>query len=304
MVDQDKIIRYVAMKGLVLPIQLSSELKQSTIITGAILSELVSEKKLKISDTKVGGSPVYYIKEQKHRLQELYKYLNEKDKRAYDLLKQKKVLRDAELTPLLRVSLRKIKDFAKPVEVNLRSGRELFWRWYLVPTEEVEAIIRSFFETPKPGQGPEPKQKPAAGREPARPQQPTPEKKESTEKQGQPTLQQKLTKDEPIKDTLHEKTKRFFNNKNIIIKSIDIIRKNSEIDYILEVPSSVGNIAYYCKAKSKKRCNDSDLASAFVQGQMKKLPVLFISTGNLTKRAKDMLGTEFRNLKVKMLKGG
>ncbi len=301
MVDQDKIIRFVAMRGLVLPVQLASELGQSTIITGAILSELVREKKLSISNTKVGGSPVYYIKEQRHRLQELYKHLNEKDKQAYDLLKQKKVLRDIELSPLMRVSLRKIKDFAKPVEVNLRSGRELFWRWYLSPAEEAESIIRSFFQEPKAEPKPAPEQ-------PQKEEKvPPPQKKEEQQeapKKEPAGAQQKLAKQDPQKDSLHDKTKKFFNTKNIVIKSISIIRKNSEIDYVLEVPSSVGSIAYYCKAKAKKRCNDSDLASAFVQGQMKKLPVLFITTGDLTKRAKEMLGTEFKNLKVKLLKGG
>jgi len=299
MIDKTKILQYVALKGLILPVQLASELKQSTIITGAILSELVREKQLQVSGTKVGGSPVYYLKQQRHRLQELYKYLNEKDKRAYDMLKEKKALRDTALTPLLRVSLRNIKDFAKPVEVNLKSGKEIFWRWYLTPFEEIEAIIKSIFEKPKETVA---KAEEKAKEAPKPPEKPKPEVILAEKPREQAKLEPRA--EQVVKDSLHAKTKKFFNNKGIIVKNVEIIRKNSEIDYLIEVPSSVGNIEYYCKAKSKKRCNDSDLASAFVKGQIKKMPVLFITTGDLTKKAKEMLGTEFRNLKVKILKGG
>ena len=79
------------------------------------------------------------------------------------------------------------------------------------------------------------------------------------------------------------------------------IRKKSEIDLIISVPSGVGNIEYFCKAKNKKRINHADLSSAFVQGQLKKLPVLFITTGSLTKKAKEMLGNEFKNIKINKL---
>jgi len=105
---------------------------------------------------------------------------------------------------------------------------------------------------------------------------------------------------EPEGDALHNKTKKYFNDKNITIKQVEVIRKGSEIDYVLEIPTPVGSITYYCRAKSKKRCNDSDLASAFVQGQQKKLPVFFLAN-DLTKRAKEMLNSEFKNMLVKKM---
>jgi len=65
--------------------------------------------------------------------------------------------------------------------------------------------------------------------------------------------------------------------------------------------SSVGYLRYYCKAKAKKRVNDGDLSSAYVQGHLRKLPVLFLSYGEPTKRAKEMLGKEFRNILFKKI---
>ena len=67
------------------------------------------------------------------------------------------------------------------------------------------------------------------------------------------------------------------------------------------MPSVVGEVDYYCKARKKKRINDGDLSSAYVQGHVKKLPVLFLTTGELTKKAKEMLGKEFQNMIVKQV---
>ncbi len=320
MQDDDQIIRFIRSKGPILPVQLAGELKKDMIIAGAVLSNLAGSRKVLISNTKVGGSPVYYLPDQAYRLQDLYKYLNEKDKRAYDLLKQRRVLRDITLTPLLRVSLRNIKDFAKPVEVTVGRTKEIFWRWYMTSPQDAETIIKSFFkeqEKEKPAERPKEKEMPGPAEHPVPAEQPKPQAlpvpisepapvkhvpKEQEEFIRQKEDQQRLkVPEEPKNDSLHVKTKKFFNNKHIIIRNIEVIRKNSEIDYIIDVPSTVGNINYYCKAKSKKKVGDSDLASAFVKGQLKKLPVLFLTVGDLTKKAKEMLDEEFQNLKVKKI---
>ena len=43
------------------------------------------------------------------------------------------------------------------------------------------------------------------------------------------------------------------------------------------------------------------MSSAYVQGHLKKLPVLFISYGEPTKRAKEMLAKEFQNIVFKKI---
>ena len=63
----------------------------------------------------------------------------------------------------------------------------------------------------------------------------------------------------------------------------------------------MGGIQYYCKVKEKKRANDGDIASAFVQAQAQKLPILYIATGDLTKKAKSMLEKEFKHVKLAKL---
>jgi hypothetical protein len=43
------------------------------------------------------------------------------------------------------------------------------------------------------------------------------------------------------------------------------------------------------------------MAAAFVQGQLRKLPTLLLSTGTLSKKAKEMLGKEFKGMVVKQI---
>ena len=80
-----------------------------------------------------------------------------------------------------------------------------------------------------------------------------------------------------------------------------MVKRNSEIDFIVEIPSVVGNLQYYCKAKNKKRVSDSDLSTAYVKGQLKKLPVLVLSPGELSAKAQEMISKELNNLTFKKI---
>ncbi len=72
---------------------------------------------------------------------------------------------------------------------------------------------------------------------------------------------------------------------------------------MLKIPSPVGHLNYFCRAKNKKRVNDGDLSSFFVSAQMRKMPGLFLTVGELTKKAKDLLENEFKSIKVKNIEG-
>jgi hypothetical protein len=145
--NQEKILAEIKAKGPVLPAQIARLLHTNILLASAQLSELVDDKKIFYSHTKFGGSPVYYLKGQEPKLQELYSNLNDKEKQAFDELKARKILKDAALTPLLRVALRNIKDFAVPVNVNHNGQTELYWKWYLLSNEEAGTIIKSAHET-------------------------------------------------------------------------------------------------------------------------------------------------------------
>ena len=307
---KQKIIELIKTKGPIIPAQISKEINSDILMSSAHLSELSSDGKVKISNIKVGGTPLYYLPGQEASLQNFSSNLHEKARKAYELLKEKKILRDSKLEPVIRVAIREAKDFAVPLQVTYKNNKEIFWKWHMLGKEESESLIKSALTKKEPimPQTEETKPETKIKQEPIK--KPIEEKKPELEKQTikkEPLKQKPFEKEKPktlATDTTSsflEELKSYFSKNKISIKNQEIIRKKSEIDFILEVPSTIGALGYYCKAKNKKRVNDGDLSSAYVQGQLKKLPVLFLTKGELTKRAKEMLGKEFKNIKVSKL---
>jgi len=296
----------VKAKGPILPVQISKEIGTNILMASAHLAELTASHKLKISAIKVGGSPLYYLAGQEAMLQKFTANMNDKEKKAFDLLSQNKVLRDSEQEPVIRVALREIRDFAIPLNVNYNNNREIFWKWHLTANDDAEQLIKSKLGIEKPVEN---KAEEKAKEEIQKEDQ----KEEIEEKIEEKPLQsvQKQLKEKPKElrkykprdkeDNFLKDIMKFFEKNKINAISSETIKKDSEIDFVVEIPSVVGNLQYYCKAKNKKRINDSDLSNAFVKGQFKKLPVIFLSNGELSAKAQEMIGKELGNLKFKRM---
>ena len=306
---REKIVDIVKSKGPVLPVQISKEIGTNILMASAHLAELTASKRLKISNVKVGGSPLYYLAGQEAMLQKFAGNFNDKEKKAFDLLSQSRILMDSEQEPVIRVALREIKDFAMPLNVTYNNRTEIFWKWYLETDEEAEKLIKTKLGIEKPE---EKKIEEKAKREEQKKIEPIKQLKEkSISKEVKEVQQQKPkepTEKAPEKRGRKPKEKedlflkdlmKFFEKNKINVVSSEIIKRNSEIDFVVEIPSVVGNLQYYCKAKSKKRINDSDLSTAYVKGQLKKLPVLVLSPGALSSKAQEMLTKELSNLTFK-----
>jgi len=251
----EKIVDFVKRNGPSLPVQLSKEIGGNLLFAGAIMSELVRSRKLKISSLKVGGSPVYYVEGQELKLQDYSKYLNEKEREIFGILKEKKVLQDNKLEPWQRVAIREIKDFAQMLKTN--TG-EIFWKWYLTDLNDVEKIIKGAVIK---------------------------EKKEEEKIVKSPKVPETQVK---LKENISlEFIKEYFIKKNIKVLEEKMIKKNKEMDYRIDIPSEVGNIKFFVKFKDKKNISDSDLILA--RSQSMRLPVLFLSKGKLSKKAKDYI---------------
>jgi len=301
-VVKDKIIEFIRQNGPVLPVKIAKAIETNILMASAHLSELTSNKQLKISSIKVGGSPLYYLPGQENQLQNFVSNLNEKDKRAFEMLNKQKVLRDKELEPLYQVAMRSIKDFAVALQVNHNSTSEIFWKIHTLPNSEAETLIKGMVKSPEQKIQPKKPETQKTQQKPIEPQkQPKPEPKK-------PEIQRKIAeKESPLKKDPTPKGKfskfidDYFTKNRIRIIEENIIRKESESEFIIQVPSSVGSLTYFCKAKSKKRINDGDLSSAYIQGQSKKLPVLFLTKGDLTKKAQELLEKEFKGMHVKKI---
>ncbi len=238
------------------------------------------------------------------------------------------MLNDAEQDPLTRVSLRNTKDFAKPLDVAIDGNKMMFWKFYLLTDEQAADAIRQSFKKPEPEPVPvsqevpvkkprkprtrkpkvavEPQtqlspadaavvpQTPAVASEPAEAVVPSVEEQKPIVPAE--AASQALVGDDPFL----QKLMAFFASNNITILEQVALKKKNEYDFVLSLASPVGQLHYYCKAKNKTKVGEADLSHAFVQGQLKKLPILFLSPGTLTKPAQDLM-KELKGLTVKQV---
>ncbi|MCH7902919.1 hypothetical protein IIC68_04150 [archaeon] len=145
----EKILSLIREKGPILPVQASKEINENILMASARLSELLSSKRIKISNLKVGSSPLYFFSGQENQLQNFIENLNETERKAYDLLLKNKILKDSGQEPAIRVALRQIKDFAVPLQVNYDNKTEIFWKWYMLDNKEAEPLIKDKLTTKK-----------------------------------------------------------------------------------------------------------------------------------------------------------
>lgn len=306
----ERIILIIKEKGPVIPVQVSKEVKDSILMASARLSELLDSKKIKISTIKVGGSPLYYLPGQENLLQNFSSNLGNVERKAYDLINSNKLLRDSAMEPAIRVALRQIKDFAIPLNVSYNNAQEIFWKWYLIDNAQAELLIKEIFS--KAGSAPVKKDDiiSKAQNNTGRPlvlaaKENSPRKNEA--KQVAADAQEQLLTGEDQKkpkktdDGYGRQILNFFSgNKMRVIESIET-KRSLELEFIVELYTSIGGIRYFCKYKTKKKVSDADLSSALIQAQSRNLPLLFLSNGILSKKAQEMLNKEFKGIIFKKI---
>jgi translation initiation factor 4G len=129
---REKILSILRFKGPLLPVHIANETGLSMLFSSAFLSELFSDKKVKMSYMKVGSSPIYFIPGQEPQLERYSNHLKSREKDAFIILKEKRIIKDSEQEPAIRVALRSIRDFAIP----LRRNNETYWRYFTIPENE------------------------------------------------------------------------------------------------------------------------------------------------------------------------
>jgi hypothetical protein len=115
------------------------------VFTSAILSELLNEKRIILSDLRIGASPLYLIKGQENKLENFIENLKPIEKEAFLKLKEVKILLDEEQEPSMRVALRNLKDFAKPS----KSNEKIVWKYAFAKEEEIKEITHQKKEQKK-----------------------------------------------------------------------------------------------------------------------------------------------------------
>ncbi len=299
---RESLLNIVKLRGPVLPADVHKQMGTDLMFAAAMLAELVSNRNVRITNVKMGGSPFYYLDGQEFKLQDLMKHLNSKDREVAERLKKEKIIRDNDCSSLERFSLRQIKDYAYPIKVNNNNQVEIFWRWYLFSEEDAKREIVEIL-TP-------------------RVEEPIREIQQVEEKIAEVKLETSKLKietpkvKEEIKEEKKEPKKRvkkiakkdlgfedrvldFFNKSGIEIVEEKMIKKDKEMNYVARVNSGIGKLDYFVKVKNKDKISESDLSLAL--NEAGKLPCLFVSNGELSKGAEENLNTILKGVVFKKI---
>lgn len=313
MADQrDDIIRFIQNNGPVLPVQIAKLLNTNILFSSAMLSELVDRKILRISHASIGGSPLYFLPGQESLMDErLSKSLSGKEKEAYELIKKEKVVLEKGLEPWQRIAVKSLKDFASPLNVVMENSQETFWKYHLVNESETESIVNNKLNSMQTAQI----QETILSKEELKTELPVEEQKtlEIEEVYQEPVheakinltpelIQKEIKKEKKIakienknpSGKFYNLITNYFNENKINVISNELIKKDKEFDFIIDIPSSMGNLRYFVKAKSKPSLNESDISMALGDGKLKNLPTIMLFSGKVNKKINNILETKFK----------
>ncbi|HDP74130.1 MAG TPA: hypothetical protein ENN46_04230 [Candidatus Woesearchaeota archaeon] len=339
----DKAAQMLREKGALLTMDIARSLNLSSLIAGAVLSELVAKKIAEVSSLKVGSSPVYYIPERKHLLEQFAKHLGSKEKEVYEMLKSKKVVRDSDLEPAERVALSRVKDFAVAIEAISKDGSsEKFWKLYSVSNEQVKEIL---LEKQKKGtierdakltditrikrdqaeelpqkelskdkqeelgkhkQEEKPEREQNEKNQEAIPKPPEPEHNKADSDRENKDSDKDITENKAImpeldKNSFTEKVFNYFGRNDVSVLSFNIVKKDKEFNCIASFQTPFGKAKYYVFCKNKSRINEQDISDAYIDAMNKHLPLIFITSGRLTKKCVESLSSKFKSVLVKII---
>jgi len=300
-----RIIEILRNRGPTLPIQIARETKIDSLFISAFLSELLNEKKIKTSSLKVGGSSLYFLEGQEEQLEKFYNYLHPKESEAYLLLKNKKVLKDSEQEPAIRVALRAIKDFA----VAFKIEEEIYWRYVHAKESEINDILNSIGKKEKPIE--KELEKEVEEKE----EKPT-ELREKQKKKIHKTIKEKKIVIEEFKNPLLElaksQTRKEKPKSDFVLKAIDFINKHfklieekgygkKEYNCIVEIDTELGPINFLTSVKDKKTISEGDVKKLLLNSQTIPLPALMIYTKEISKKALEYQKKYSSILKIKKM---
>ena len=283
---KQKIINFIEKNGPSLPVHLAREIASSPIFAAAFLSELYAEGRVKISNMRVGSSPLYFLPGQEPLLENFINYLNQKEKEALSLLKNSKILEDEKQEPAVRVALRAVKDFAIPLKVQVNNETKIIWKYFLFQDEEIRPLVNEKLNPPvqKVQKHLEPEIKPSH-------QTQVQQKEQSIPKTEPPSQPQELIKPKRKTKTkadpkFPKEIKEYLLSRNIEVLSI-IEEKAKEFTARVRAETLFGKQEYYLIAKDKKKISDVDITLAHHQAQQEKMIALILAPGELDKKAQE-----------------
>jgi hypothetical protein len=270
---EQRIVDMVTTGGPILPIIVSKGLGVETYLAGAMLSSLVKNGHLKISQKKIGSSPLYYKGGQERKVQEmLYKELNDLEQKALERVRNLKVATDSELYPQERFLLRSMADFVTLLTVKQGEQEIGIWKHNSVSEQELNELLKVKLTAPPKEEQKLPEKLP----EPAKPEE-----------------HLKLVEAPPKQRTVHRKPKQpseFVNRAKQYLKDIkaEIIEekpvKRDEHFFTIELQTVLGRQNFLVKAKGKKAVSESEISQFYLECMNAKKPGLLLVPSEISKK--------------------
>ncbi|MFH1503443.1 MAG: hypothetical protein ABIE36_02190 [Candidatus Diapherotrites archaeon] len=283
---REKILSILRMRGPLLPVHIANETGLSMLFSSAFLSELLSDKKIRISYMKIGSSPIYFLPGHEYQLERYSHHLKSREKDAFLLLKEKKIIKDSKQEPAIRVALRSIRDFAMPFKRN----NEIFWRYFTIPEsefrEEIEPKKQEIIQGKEPG-----KREPIPEKEAEKPKiinLNILEKTEETKK----LPRKSTTKRKPAqKKSIQNKNEKFFNQVKEFLSKEPIEILNIEgfgkDEILLRIKTE--NEEKLLIAYNKKKISENEIIKANKKASELSLRYIILSMGEPAKKLADLI---------------
>ncbi len=292
--QKERILYLIRSNGPTLPVRVASETKIEPLFASAFLSELYGERLVRISNLRVGGSPLYYLEGQESQLENFTQHLNQREKEAFLRIKEKRVLDDEKESPVMRVALRAIKDFAIPLK-DPSQPQKIMWRYHQVPEHEALQIITQPRIEKKEEKHVE---KEAVKTEKTEQQfsqntQPETLNEQKKDKPKRERIQKKQAAPQEFSLSIHQaqqttpfadEVKAFIEREGYGIQSlVSADKKECVIKASLQGPHGIQT--YLVVSKDKKKIKQEELVESLEEAHKQRLLCMVISRGELDKKS-------------------
>tara|TARA_Y100000310_G_C20617932_1_gene781662 strand:- start:82 stop:960 length:879 start_codon:yes stop_codon:yes gene_type:complete len=283
-----KIISFLDSNGPSLPVRIAKKIEMEPVFASAILSELLNEKRIKLSHMKIGASPLYLLPNQEKKLEEQNSNLKNIEREAYLKLKENKFIIDKDEIPAIRVALRNLKDFAK----SFNFKEKIIWRYAFISEEEIINLLKK--ENPEKIE----KKRIENNLEIKIPKEIITHSKEIIPKENK---MEDIFKENEFSTEFSEEVKNFLSkNKIELVEEIQADKK--EIVAKISIETTLGKLNFILIAKNKKTTSKDEIHSALQRANYHKMPCLYLLKKEPQKSILKFI-EEYKNLiKIKILK--
>jgi|SRR3989344_772565 len=288
----------IVRQGPCLPVEVASKLGVDSFLANAYLSQLIDANKIKASKERVGNAFVYFLPGHEGAANSRVQALLQPTQKTARMFASS-VPAGAEVEQKRQAFAERLQEIEKKEAIQKAQPKQ-----EVKPISIAEKVKQEFLDRFRPAIAEQ------LARQEAKPApvlvQPATKMHEDRKiaEQMMQEVEKKVKETKEIKidsSKLVDKALAFLADGHADIISKDLKKKGKEADIIAHIPSPIGNLKYLVVVRDKKTVSEADLSLAFTEGQSKKMPVLFVTNGKLTKTAENYLSlisglVKFKNL--------